>query len=250
MKRILIVSVIFVISGCSSVFRIPTPSINLTPSMPKPQATQSSTGRTQSVNQTQYAGQIAQTMFSYVMAPGGIWLWQKEFKEGEWTSWNVTTDDNDKIKIDIAYLKDAGNNRHWWRLIYNSDEEEITYEALMNHEDFSTRRLRAQFDSDEPFEVPVAEGGSYGPYGTPRRITPESLEASIQETVEVDLPAGSFQSRRGEFGVMMGQGQLELWLSDEVPGGVVKYQLTSEQSDAVGELTDYGKGAESILGSY
>ncbi len=246
MKQLVIILISIALTGCGTIFSIPTPTIDLTPEISGPRV------RTQgeSQPQKQYAGQIAQTMFSYVFAPGGLWLWQKDFEEGEWISWDLKTDASQKdIVANLAYLKEADNNRHWWKLIYNTEDDVITYEALINHDDFSTRRLRAKFGDDAPFEVPVTEE-SYSYYSRPRRITPEALEASIQETMYINIPAGNFQTRRAEFGVITGSGQLEMWLNDEVPGGIVKYKLTSEQAQAVGELKNFGTGAKSILNSY
>ncbi|MEA3507054.1 MAG: hypothetical protein U9R36_06170 [Elusimicrobiota bacterium] len=244
-SSVLIVVLAFLFYGCFP----GVPGIDFGPRIDLSPKFSSSSGRSGRQGQ-HYASQMSQVMFSYMFAPGGIWPWQKEFKEGEWSSWVVKSGSSDEeFNSEIAYLADDGEGRRWWRLTYRDGEEELVYEALIRQEDFSIRRMRAKINDDEPSEVPVTEGG-YGPYGPPRRITPESLEAAVQETMTLRVPAGKVTAERAEYGGAAG-GTVELWLNDRVPGGVVKYRFTSDDGEGVtGNLKDYGTGAKTILGSY
>jgi hypothetical protein len=250
MKKLAAIAVLaFLFYGClPGVPRIDVgPKIDLSPKF----SSSSGSSSQQSQQGQQYAAQMSQVMFSYMFAPGGIWPWQKEFKKGEWSSWVVKSGSSgEQFSSEIAYLKDAGDGLRWWRLIYRDGEDEIIYEALIRQEDFSVRRMRAKINDEEPSEVPVTEGAAYGPYGPPRRITEESLEAAIQETTTLRVPAGKFTAERAEYGGAA-RGTIELWLNDSVPGGVVKYRFTAEEGgETTGNLKEYGTGAETILGSY
>ncbi|MGM0568374.1 MAG: hypothetical protein ACQESB_04055 [Elusimicrobiota bacterium] len=252
MKMLTLALMALIISGCGSV--LPTPSLNLSPDI---NISPGASGKT-SVDEPEepsagrgnaYAAQMAQPMFSYMFSPGGMWLWQKDFKEGQWASWLLTSDSQEQIDVEIALLKNAEESRKWWRLGYEDSGTKIIYEALVLMDTFSLRRLRAKTNGEEPFEVPVAEN-TLGTYGSPSRITPESLQAAIVETQNITVPAGTFSAQRAEFGVTSG-GQLEIWLNEEVPGGVVKYRLTEDGDEIFhSELKDYGEGAETILNSY
>ena len=51
----------------------------------------------------------------------------------------------------------------------------------------------------------------------------------------------------------MGAGVSEWWLTDKVPGGVLKYLFKAKKDGAPAlemELDSYGKNAKSVLGSF
>ncbi|GEM_PF-2322088 len=247
MKMLTLFLMVLVLSGCGSI--LSTPSLSLSPTIDISPDRAEKTPAGEPADPSAYAGQMAQPMFAYMFSPGGMWLWQKDFKEGQWSSWNLTTKTHERIKTEVALLKEAEEDRKWWRLKYEESDTRITYEGLLCMETFSLRRLRVKTNDEEAFEVPVTEE-TLGYHGRPSRITPESLEAAIVETRDITVPAGSFTAQMAEFGVTAG-GQLQIWLNDDVPGGVVQYRLIEDGDEIVrSELEDYGEGAETELDSY
>lgn len=120
-------------------------------------------------------------------------------------------------------------------------------EVLFSDKHESIRRMRQKFGSEAPKEVPVTEGW----YTSPMQLTPESIEGSVvKKGVSVSVPAGTFTCDQLEFGVAQGM-TLRLYRNVNVPGGVVKYEMVGEDKDVYsGELTSFGNGATTQLGSY
>ena len=116
-------------------------------------------------------------------------------------------------------------------------------------------RLRGFFPEDkEPGEIPVQENTSAW-HSDPIRLTRDSLKAATKGIDTISTPAGRLKARHLVY--KTGQGLGEWWLSDEVPGGMVKYQITSSESkedsekDMYGaQLTAFGSGAKSRLQSF
>ena len=196
--------------------------------------------------ESQAALHMSKAIFSGVMAPGGVWLWQEDYEPGQWTSWEA-----EGAETELAFLKDAGEGKQWWRIrLIPDDEDDLAYEALIDRESFSARRIRAAFGEDEPFEVPLSEMLSLGERGEPDRLKPEFLASIVTGVETVSVPAGIFRSKRASYEVPEG-GKLELWLNDSVPGGVVRYRYTSPEGESLtGNLTGFGDGAVTLLGSY
>lgn len=176
------------------------------------------------------------------------------YEPGEWTRWRMMdAGESTPTIIERALLARTDEGDEWWRVKYvnTEDGEEIVLEGLFSPDRSELLRLRGKFPGEEAKEMPVEEG-SYG-YAEPTRLTEESVEGATVGTESVNVPAGTFDARHIRYG-QMGT-TLEWWLSEEVPGNMVRY-LRSAESQAEGEvpqswtaeLTDYGTGAESELG--
>lgn len=253
LPSILIVSVMLV-SGCGT--RIPSPGlgdIDIASFMEEPRDAEEpereDLSHADRVRRS-VALQMSQALFSYKFSVGGVWPWQREFEPGQWTKWEFCdASEIPDLETELAFLKEAEEEISWWRLSLDPpDDDAIIYEALIAEPDFSVRRLRAKMGPEEPFEVPVTEG-TYG-YAAPLRITPESLEAASVGEVDINVPAGSFTARHIRYGIPE-RGEIELWLSETVPGGVIRYRYTSPEKEVfTASLTDYGRDAETLLESY
>jgi hypothetical protein len=127
-------------------------------------------------------------------------------------------------------------------------------EALFDRETGEFVRMRGKMPGDEEAtEMPVEEG-TYG-YVQPRRLTQESMEGARVGVETVQVPAGSYRADHIRYGGT-GSGTWDWWLSDQVPGGMVKYGRSFDEQDPEGpdpynwtlELLDSGRGAQSELG--
>lgn len=96
-------------------------------------------------------------------------------------------------------------------------------------------------------EVPVTEKTVYRP---PRRLTTESVEGATIGTEEIQTPAGTFTARRVEYQGAAGGGATTWFLSENVPGNVVRYQATRGGNQYTSSLLDYGRDATTQLDSY
>lgn len=182
------------------------------------------------------------------------------YQAGEYTEWAVQSDDEDvpTNQMRRALLRIEDNGNEWWQVVYddNASDDTIIMEALFTANREQMLRMRALFpDDDSPREIPVEDQN----YQAPVTLTQESIEGATEGTEQIRVPAGSFQATRVRFG---GSGVDQIWwLSDEVPGGVVRHAVaTSDGSDTpdqaekmptedyVMELQNYGKDAKSRLG--
>ena len=89
-------------------------------------------------------------------------------------------------------------------------------------------------------------------YYPPAKLTKESIEGAVVGRETVQVGAGKFNASKAVYSVM-GAGVSEWWLSDKVPGGVVKYLFKGKKDSAPVmemELESFGKNAKSVLGSF
>ena len=197
-------------------------------------------------------GQYASVAFTYAFSAGGYWLGSKDFEPGDWTKWTSST--GQAYVAEKAFLKKDENGNEWWRVIYSINREkdapkQLILEGLFAPQRARLLRLRAQFPGQETGEIPVTEQQYYFP---PARLTRESIEGAIVGKESVQVGAGQFNARKAVYSVM-GAGVSEWWLTDKVPGGVLKYLFKAKKDGAPAlemELDSYGKNAKSVLGSF
>ncbi len=248
-KNLVFVSLVSILlSGCPmGVPRAPrAPRVSLGPTIdlgPK------ISGPSGSKAQQQMALQVSQLMLSYKVSPGGFWLWQKDFESGEWTKWDVYSDGTKEMETEFAYLGSFTEGRKWWRLAYSSESEDTyaVFEALIDHFDYSFRRLRSKINDGEKQEVPVPEE-TFLPV-QPKKLTPESIQAATVGQESVNVPAGSFNASLVRF-TTDDDGELNIWVNHDVPGGVVKYSLSHDGEEMVFDLKEYGTDAVTLLDSF
>lgn len=241
--------IVFFIGGCGypSLFNLDlSPDVKFSPQR-EPEENKS----TRSNYGSQYQMQMSRMMFNYMFSVGGIWPWQKEFASGEWTKWKITSDGEQKYTSELASLKQVGDNKKWWRVGAETDEgDTFIYEALLQTDDYSIRRLRSKINEQQAQEVPVSEKTYV--YSRPTKLTQESIQAAIVAEETVEVPAGTFDAEHIKYDTPSNSGKINIWMNKNVPGGVVKYRLTEtgEGSAFTAELLDHGKGATTKLDSY
>lgn len=222
----------------------PTPQINITPQVNVgPGVTPGFT--------TQYMLQMYRVVFSYSFGIGGYWIWASDFTSGDWTKWEITTGEGDKITTEMAYLKLTPDGNQWWRTSYypqEKDEEPLIYEGMFSSDMGQLKRLRAKIGDKEPQEIPVTEG-TY--VAKPVRPTKESIEGAKVGIETVTVPGGTYSTEHIRYGAISG-GTIEWWTTKQVTGGIVKYVIRDEDKELVlqSQLLSFGSGANSILGSF
>lgn len=214
---------------------------------------------------------FTQVYMSYLWAvafgAGSYNVEPKEYAAGEFTRWKMvnTSDDGSEAWMERAFLKKEADGKEWWRVKYvvntkdgaTTKSDTINVEALFAADGSQLLRMRSKMPGDkEPKEMPVTEN-TYG-YTKPISLTAESVQGATVGTESVSVPAGSFSARHVRYGGM-GGGTLDWWLSNNVPGGLVKYSVTGaadqessgpNKNQYVVELASFGKNAKSELGSF
>lgn len=199
-------------------------------------------------------------LFTMAFHSGSYTFEGTDYAVGEWTRWRLLDSDAEgkPDELERAFLHRRDDGREWWRVKYVSETEEgrdsIVVEGLMDPETGEFLRMRGKMPGEtEAREMPVEEG-TYT-YVQPRGLTRESLEGAIVGTETVRVPAGSYPAEHVRYGGM-DYGQYEWWLSDSVPGGMVKYSRSYKDMESDGpdaynwtvELVASGKDARSELG--
>lgn len=186
-------------------------------------------------------------LFQYVFNAYGYSIDLEKYDTSQYTEWEISTNGEDKFSTRKAYLTKLPNGQEWWQVSFKTKDDSMMMEVLFSDKLQSIRRMRAKFGGDAPKEVPVTEGW----YNSPLQLTPESIEGSVvKKGVSITVPAGTFTCDQLEFGVAQGF-TLRLWRVKDVPGGVVKYEMTGNNGDLYScELLSYGSGAKTVLGSY
>lgn len=187
-------------------------------------------------------------LFQYVFNAYGYSIDLASYTPGQYTEWQINSDGEKQYETRKAFLTSLANGSEWWQVSFASSEKDsMLMEVLFSGKLESVRRMRQRFGNEAPHEVPVTEGW----YTSPMKLTPESIEGSVvKKGVSVTVPAGSFVCDQLEFGVSPGM-TLRLFRTPQVPGGVAKYEMVSENKNIYsGELKAYGNGAVTTLNSY
>ena len=196
----------------------------------------------------------------------GAMMFEKPYKPGEWTRWELTESDvpDEKTIIERAMFTKTPEGAEWWRTKtinqYKEDgkvkADTVILESLFKNEDQYLRRLvrmRAKMPGKtESEELMVPENWStWSLLAFPYKPTPESVEGA---TVGVEKVAG-VDAKHVKFGGSNG-GYMEWWLSDALPGGLARFRHTDDDVNGADgkpvvwsmDLVAKGSGAKSELG--
>jgi hypothetical protein len=194
----------------------------------------------------------AQIVFAYGFSPTGVWPGQGEYEPGEWIQYRVTgegQDQDEAVTLERALLNRDAEDREWWRLSWAQGDENWIYEALVSPAEGQILRLRARDAEGNIGELPVNERTVYN---SPTQLTEESIDGATVGEEVLETPAGSFDTRHVVYQSTGGQGNIEWWLTDQVPGGIVKYSVSDDSGESawICELIDTGTNATTKLDSF
>jgi hypothetical protein len=193
---------------------------------------------------------IAGNMFNYAFNVHGYWL-GRHYKPGEWTRWQVSSkDDKDLHQMEKAYLKKETDGKEWWRVAYVDKEDGATFEGQFASGLGEMLRLRGRFSANEqPQEFPVTQGKVYKPA---KHVDAAGMKGIQSKKETITVPAGTFATTHYTYSPAPSEIS-EWWLSDQVPGGAVKYSFR-EGKDSPNHfemvLQKFGQGATTVLSSY
>lgn len=197
-----------------------------------------------------YVGQLFGMMYAT-----GANVFDAPYAPGQWTRWQIGGDDDERMLVERAFLSRSDDGNEWWRFKAVMERDTIVLEALLKPVSDGVQqlvRMRGKMPGEKEANelmVPdhMANVNSLGMFGM--RPTKESVEGATVGTETIRTPAGSFAAKHVRFGGA--GGRQEWWLSEQVPGGWVRYKVTPEEADEqfVMELVAHGTGAKSELGA-
>ena len=214
---------------------------------------------------TDYAWVYISELFALEYGSGAS-MFEQPYKPGEWTQWKITDTGNQEQpqSIERAFLAVTTDSSEWWRLKtltpYKDNGKDmvdtVIIEALYKPTSPYTKelvRVRAKLPGNKDSQellVPANMGMINYNAMFPTRPTKESIEGATIGNEKVDTKAGSFTAKHVRFG--NGGGNMDWWLTPDVPGGWVKFTGGNSSADKKDlytmELVGKGAGAKSELG--
>jgi len=214
---------------------------------------------------TDYAWVYISQLFALQYGSGAS-MFEQPYKPGEWTQWKITASAQDPPQsLERAFLAmTTADSSEWWRLKTLTPFKDngkdmvdtVIIEALYKPTSPWTKelvRVRAKLPGNkDPQELLVPAGMGMINYNAmfPTRPTKESVEGATVGNEKVDTKAGTFTAQHVRFG--NGGGNLDWWLTPNVPGGWVKFTGGNNGGDKKDlytmELVGKGTGAKSELG--
>jgi|GEM_PF-2580539 len=171
-----------------------------------------------------------------------------DYRSGEYTEWEWLDADGETAGAWMrrAYLGDSSEGQ-WWQLRWAAPDgsDEMIMESLIDPDSGNTRRMLMRPGDGEPVqEVSLQDRESQAP----QRLDPAALREQAEESREtIQVPAGRFDTRRLTLSED-GEGRQSWWLSEEVPGQVVRFQWQDPDGEqATLQLREYGSGAQAKL---
>ena len=214
---------------------------------------------------TDYAWLWISQLFA-VQYLSGATMFEKDYKPGEWTRWQIGTADNadETQTTERAFLGRTSEKGEWWRLktINNykdgdkASADTVVLETLFKPDSSNEYvqqlvRMRGRLPgSTEAQEMMVPQQWAmWNMMGAfPYKPTKESIDGATIGVEDVKTPAGSFKAKHVRFG--QGGGTMDWWLDESAVGGWVKFAAIGDDKQAkyTMELIGRGMGAKSELG--
>lgn len=196
-----------------------------------------------------------------MMYMSGATMFEQPYKPGQWTKWEIqdASQADTKMVLERALLSREGDGSEWWRIksinVSPESSDTITLESQFKKMDetgiaMQVVRMRGKLPGDtEGKELMVPQHLSMlSMTAFPFKPTPESVAGATVGTESIKVGSSSYASKHVKFGA--GGGNMEWWLADKAPGGVVRIKFTGQDKDAkwLMEMTGAGTGAKSELG--
>ncbi len=230
------------------------------------------------------AGMVASMVYMQVFVSGGYAGGYDDYSEGQGVVWEVTSKqdgEEERFEIERAFLKSLDDGSQWWLLRHSSQNDEIIAEALLDtdyqllkfrYRDPEYDRIREwtpQYEKEEetPEETDQEAEESYSKV---ENYSDAMIEGDytpyVKGSESVTVPAGTFETQYArvevdytesdpETGEPIGETDkliYEWWISEEVPGNMVRYSWSrpSEGVTLTGHLKAITTNRQSQLGSF
>lgn len=156
--------------------------------------------------------------------------------------------ETDEIEFTRALLSQDGDGSRWWRYEFVIDEETLGFEARVNADSEITLMRYLDPGTDEVITYEPEDGDLWRSFEEGDFLTAEELDELRTGTERITVPAGTFRTERIE--TSEDEYAFTWWLSDEVPGRVVRFQGTSDEAEGTdGELLEVLRGVTSPWGA-
>jgi hypothetical protein len=181
---------------------------------------------------------------NYKVGQGTVWTFTGTDKQGK-------AKDKDSFSFERALLKINTDKSQWWRFKMDTGKDSILYEFLVGA-DTVVQKVRYQ-DPDGNIGEFIPDKGQQQPQASPD--APKSRAEMAKYMVDkqnVQVKAGSFMTDHYLYTDEKARGSAESWVSEKVPGYLVKSIYTSkkDKQSSMGELVQIESGVTTTLSSY
>ena len=188
------------------------------------------------------------------------WFGYKDanYKVGQGTVWSFTGTGKGKSEpttFERALLKVTDDSSQWWRFKLDSGKDTMIYEFLVGP-DSVVKKVRYRDPESGTVGEFVPGKSDQQPQGGPDSSGMPKSRADLAkykvDKQKVQVKAGSFATDHYLFTDEKGSGTSESWVSETVPGSMVKSVYTSKKNsqNSTIELIQIESGIATILGSY
>jgi hypothetical protein len=185
------------------------------------------------------------------------WFGYKEinYKPGQGTIWNFTDSKkkSETMTLERALLKVNADSSQWWRFRFESGKDTVLYEFLVGADSVVKKVRYKDPDTGTVEEFVPSQDQQQPPAGAAN--APRSRQELAKYRVDkqnVKVKAGSFATDHYLYNDEKENGSAESWVSDGVPGYMVKTVYTNKKRNQTmtGELIQIESGASTTLGSF
>jgi hypothetical protein len=262
----LALSAVILVAGCSSMQSAITNALVKQPEPTPAPAPQEQAQAPAPAPKTASPGAAMAYQYQFNAFYGGMWnmgmfgFGDVNYKVGQGTVWTFTnTDakgkakDKDSVNMERALLKINADKSQWWRFKIETGKEKDTllYEFLVGA-DTVVQKVRYQ-DPEGNIGEFIPDKGQQQPQAAPDgpRSRAEMAKYMVDKQ-KIQVKAGSFMTDHYLYEDVKGRGTSESWMSDKVPGYLVKSTWTSKKDNksSSGELVQIESGVTTTLSSY
>ena len=201
------------------------------------------------------------TYLNGILYMSGATMFETDYKTGEWTKWEIkdASQSDQHMVLERAMIRRDPDKSEWWRTktisVTPQSADTIILETQMKPMDadgltMQVVRMRGKFPGDTagkelmvPDNMHTLSAAAFA-----RKPTKESIAGATIGTETVKVGGTSYVAKHVRFG--SGGGDMDWWISDKAPGGLVRVQSSANGRDAVWtmDMTGSGTGAKSELG--
>ncbi|MEA1911800.1 MAG: hypothetical protein U9N32_09040, partial [Spirochaetota bacterium] len=159
--------------------------------------------------------------------------------------------DNDELIISKALLKVNSDESRWWKIKFESGSDKIIYEFLID-KNYNLLKLRFIDEDSGDIREYIASPEELEAYSTAdmRSVEDYEYEDWKTETVNIKTDAGTFTADHLIYPVDETGVNYQWWISNEVPGKMIRYEWKDSEETMTGELIKISNGNKTDLNSF
>jgi len=191
-------------------------------------------------------------VYASVLLAGGYGIGGEDFEDGVGVRWKIDGNPyEDEMIVTRARLRSLDDGSAWWSIETSVDGDPLYYETLLR--DYSVEMVRYQDKGSGEIREFVPEGfDDMESSADESEAARQDLDDAFVGRETVTVPAGTYAADRYEFLDDSGQYRTTVWVSDDVPGGTIRYESEDLDDETLfeGELLAVESGFRTELNSY